>query len=320
MQEQPAQKECWSLCAEATMRSMTDFTGLFTRAQKYAVAAPPWAAHRLAYTEWGNSNSTNVLLCVPGVFRNSRDFDPLGRDLSEQGWRVVCLDLPGRGRSEWFADPAHYNPTQYLFDCASIIARLNATEICWLGTSLGGALGLTLAVHKGSPIKRLILNDVGIVTLPDAARALIASYAAADPTFGTLGELEAYLRKTYAAFGNLTDDQWKHMARHSQRDKAGRLGLAYDPRIGQQVICDMLELENPLFANAMNETLKKTWDQLPCPVLVLRGENSIVLPAETAARMAEKPGVTLNEFADCGHAPALMDAEQIAVVSNWLVS
>lgn len=299
-----------------------DLTGGFIRAQKYTISTPPSAAHRLAYVEWGNSNSTNVLLCVPGVFRNSRDFDPLARHLSEQGWRVVCLDLPGRGRSEWFDDPAYYNPTQYLFDCATMIARLDVSEICWLGTSLGGSLGLSLAAQKGSPIKRLILNDVGIVTLPAAARAYIATYAAADPTFDTLDELEAYLRKTYATFGNLTDEQWEHLALHSQRDKdGGKLGLAYDPRIGQQVICDMLELENIGFEKAVNAFLKNTWEkELQCPVLVLRGENSLVLPAETAAEMAKKPGVTLKEFAGCGHPPALMDAAQIAIVKKWLES
>lgn len=320
MSTQPVQKDFWSLCAESSLNVLPDefnpsgtWRGIMVRA-----AAGVSSAHRVKYVEWEGKGEKGTLICVHGVFRNSRDFDVIAQHLADRGWRVVCPDLPGRGSSDKLPNPAFYAPPQYALDCVALLARLDVERVSWLGTSLGGLIGLTLAAVADSPIERLILNDVGTEPLPKDARDHIKTYAAEDRSFDTVEELEAYLRRIYAAFGELTDAQWRHLAEHSQCSKAdGKLGVAYDVELGRQVIRDMAAFDNDAVRDAVRKALEASWQQVHCPALVLNGTESLVLSAGTAA-MAEKDGVTLKRFAGCGHAPALMNDEQIGVVRDWL--
>jgi len=262
--------------------------------------------HRLAYRDGGGSGPTVV--CAHGLTRTGRDFDRLAEALAPR-WRVVCPDMPGRGASDWLADPADYAYPQYLADMTALAARLDSDGVTWIGTSMGGLIGMMLAAQPGTPIRRLVLNDVGPF-IPKAALERIAGYVGRDPVFADLDGVEAHLRKVHAPFGPLCDADWRHMAEHGhRRDADGRLRLHYDPLIAH----------NLRAAALADVDLWAVWEQVRCPVLVLRGAESDLLLAETASRMARHgPGARVVEFAGIGHAPALMERTQIEVVAGWL--
>jgi len=262
--------------------------------------------HRIAYVEWGEPGAPAVI-CAHGLTRNSRDFDRLAAALSER-CRVVCPDLAGRGRSDWL--PAkQYTYPQYLADMTVLISRLDTADVDWLGTSMGGLIGMQLAAAANSPIRRLVLNDVGPF-IPKAALQRIGGYVGKDPHFASLDELEAYLRKVHAPFGPLSDQDWRHLALQSYRRREnGGFGLAYDPAIAEGYLASMKE----------DVDLWALWDKISCPVLVLRGATSDVLTAATAKEMQKHgPKAKVIEFAGTGHAPALVGEDQIAAVRDWL--
>jgi pimeloyl-ACP methyl ester carboxylesterase len=269
-----------------------------------------WGYHRVSYAEWGDVDSPRAIICAHGFTRNGRDFDFLAERLSA-GARVVCPDMPGRGRSDWLSGPPEdkgYNYSQYMLDATALIARLGVPEVDWVGTSMGALLGMMLAAQPGSPIRRLVMNDAGPF-IPKSVPARLAAYVGLDKDFRTSEEVEAYLRTIYAGFGDLTEQQWHHIARHSERRKPdGKLGLAFDPNIS-------LALKPPF----QDVVLWSLWDAVRCPVLVLRGENSEVLLPEVAEEMTRRgPKASVRVIPGCGHAPTLMSPEQITLVETWL--
>lgn len=266
--------------------------------------------HRLCYTEWGSVDAPRTVVCVHGLTRNGRDFDRLANALS-QHWRIVCPDVVGRGRSDWLANPAGYGYPQYLADMTALIARLDVTALDWIGTSMGGLIGMMLAAQPNTPIRRLVLNDVGPL-VPKAALERIAAYVGLDPRFDSIGDLEAYLRKVHAPFGALSDADWRHLSLQGYRRlEDGRFGLAYDPAIGQAFKLGPLE----------DVDMWAVWDAISCPVLVLRGALSDLLLPETAAEMSRRgPRASVVEIAETGHAPALMSVDQVAIVRDWLAA
>ncbi len=282
--------------------------------QGIAIAGQPEAAmlvahgwHRIAYAEWGNREAEHTVVCAHGLTRNGRDFDILAERLCGRA-RVICPDMPGRGRSEWLANPAQYSYPQYMLDVAALVARLDVPEVDWIGTSMGGLIGMMLAAQPNSPIRRLVINDVGAL-VPKESLERIGGYVGKDPTFDGPDDLEAYLRRIHEPFGDLTDAQWRHLARHAERQKpGGKLGLAYDPAIG-------LAFQGP-----MNDIdLWAVWERIRCPVMVLRGLDSDLLRHETAVEMTRRgPKAVLHEIPACGHAPSLMAEDQIALVADWL--
>ncbi|HEY0523660.1 MAG TPA: alpha/beta hydrolase [Stellaceae bacterium] len=272
--------------------------------------APHGGFHRVAYAEWPGPPGAPTLVCVHGLTRNGRDFDPLARALSER-YRVICPDVAGRGRSDWLAVPGDYGYPLYLADMAALLARLDVESVDWVGTSMGGLIGMMLAAQPGNPIRRLVLNDVGPF-LPKAALERIGSYVGKDPHFPDIAALEEYLRRIHAPFGPLTAEQWRHLAEHGWRhlpDGSG-VGLAYDPHIGDAFQGEMKDVD-----------LWPMWDAMRCPTLVIRGAESDLLRAEDAAAMTQRgPRATLAEFPGIGHAPALMAADQIAAVRDFLAA
>ncbi|MGH8613205.1 MAG: alpha/beta fold hydrolase [Gammaproteobacteria bacterium] len=264
--------------------------------------------HTLHYTEWGDPLNRNVLVCVHGLTRNGRDFDAIG-DALQQAYRVVCPDLPGRGRSSWLTHKADYGYPLYLQDLVALIARLDVEQLDWLGTSLGGLIGMFLAARPGNPIRRLLLNDVGPV-IPEAALDRIGKYVGRYPEFATLNELEGYLRTVHAGFGPLSDAQWQHLAAHShKRLPNGEYALCYDPAIGEA------------YRRNVNGAVEiwSVWDAIRCPVTVFRGSASdVLLPANTEEMQVRGPPTTVLEFGGVGHAPALMSEEQIDAVNTAL--
>lgn len=258
----------------------------------------------MAHGETGNP-AAPVVVCVHGLTRNGRDFDFLAEALAER-FLVVCPDLPGRGGSEWLADAALYQPASYVAALSHLLAAIGR-PIMWVGTSLGGICGMMLAAMPGSPITRMVLNDVGPF-IPAGAFRRIRDYLTTETTFSNLAELEAHLRIIHAPFGPLTDAQWAHLARHSARSLAdGRLALAYDPKTAEP-------FRNGPVADL---DLWPLWQSISCPILALRGEQSDLLTAETLARMVEK-GARAQIVPNCGHAPALMDAPSIGAIYAFL--
>jgi pimeloyl-ACP methyl ester carboxylesterase len=280
--------------------------------QRFLSVLGPSGFRRMAYVERGTSGEEwPDAVCVHGLTRNSRDFDELAIILAESR-RVVAVDVAGRGKSDWLPHLALYDFPLYLSDMAALLARMDVEAVDWVGTSMGGLIGMMLAAQPNSPIKKLVLNDVGPF-LSAAGLAKIGERLANLPSsFASLEEAEAYFRQAHASFGKLSDEQWRHMAIHSTREnEKGGLSLHYDPLIAQRF----------LSAPLVDVDLWGLWEKINCPVLVLRGEQSDLLSRETAEEMTRRgPKATLVEIPDCGHAPSLMDNFQIAVIKNWLES
>lgn len=283
----------------------------------------PSGFHRIAYLDWGNPASDHIVICVHGLARNARDFDALARDLSDR-CRVICMDVAGRGDSEWLADKGDYRFSTYMADAASLIARITTppepTRIDWVGTSMGGLIGMLLAAKPGSPIRRLVLNDVGPF-IPWSSLVRLKGYVGTRATFRSVGQAELHLRDACAQFGPLTDEQWRHLAEHSvEPTPEGEFRLRYDPNIGGAP-GGAPDLEFPLGPNFLSGIdLWATWRETRCPTLVLRGAESDVLSQDTVAQMrAMRPGVEALELPGVGHAPALMSYDQIAAVRGFLL-
>ncbi len=266
---------------------------------------------KLAYTEWGQKSGKPPVLCVHGLTRNARDFDDLAGELGRDRL-VVSADMAGRGGSDWLPHFDLYDFPLYMSDCAALMARLDAASIDWVGTSMGGLIGLFLAAQPNSPIRRLVLNDVG-AELGTVSLEIIRAYVSYQPNFPTIEEAEAHFRKVHAPFGQLTGAQWRRMAETSVRPRPeGGFTFHYDPKIGEKFVAATAGPPVPLWS---------FWDAVRCPSLIIRGQDSTLLLPETVAEMVKrKPGTQAEEIPGCGHAPALMDAHQMALVRDFLDS
>jgi pimeloyl-ACP methyl ester carboxylesterase len=268
----------------------------------------PQGFHRIAYWEWPGPQTRRAVICAHGLTRNGRDFDTLAAALSSE-CRVACPDIAGRGKSDWLGDPADYSYDVYRADLAALIARLDVDEIDWVGTSMGGIIGMSLAAEPRSPIRRLVLNDIGAVVAEEGI-ARIATYVGEDPSFPDLDALGKELRRIFPAFGPLSDAQWRHLATHSARRKPdGSFGFAYDPHIG-----DAFRAEPP-----KDVDLWSAYDAIRCPTLVLRGALSDVLRRTDAEAMTQRgPRARVLELPGIGHAPSLATPDQVATVRVFL--
>jgi pimeloyl-ACP methyl ester carboxylesterase len=276
----------------------------------------PHGLVRVAYTEWGSRDAQQVVVCVHGLTRNSRDFDFLARRLAAKGMRVVAPDLPGRGRSDWVTPATDYATPLYLATASAVIARTGAAEVDWIGTSLGGHVGMELAALEGAPIRRLILNDFG-ARISGSALQRIGTYLRTKRHFEDIPALEAHLRSIHEPFGKLTDAQWRHLAEHSAvKTDEGDYRQHYDTAIGRAFSWPLM----------VDIALWNVWEKVSCPTLVLRGEDSDLLHASTVREMlkrgaAGKKGlVRCVEVRECGHAPALMSDAQISIVEEFLAT
>jgi pimeloyl-ACP methyl ester carboxylesterase len=271
-------------------------------------ATSPSGTHQVAFADWGDPTAKRTVICCHGLTRNGRDFDALARRLAKDGYRVICPDVVGRGRSDWLTDPALYGYAQYIADMSALIAARNIAPVEWIGTSMGGLIGMFLAASPERPVRTLVMNDVGPF-LPRAAVERIAGYVGADLRLESIAAVEAYLRQVHAPFGPLTDAQWAHLATHGHRRRAdGSYGLAYDPAIGAK-----------LKEAVKDWDFREVWDKITCPTLVLRGALSDLLSADLAAEMTGRgPKADLVTFDGVGHAPALVAEDQIETIRRWL--
>jgi pimeloyl-ACP methyl ester carboxylesterase len=278
--------------------------------QQHVQCIGPSGLHRMAYTEWGDHHNPRVLVCVHGLTRNGRDFDALAEAMSAH-YRVICPDVVGRGKSSRLRDPAGYQIPQYVSDMVTLIARLGVERVDWVGTSMGGLIGMALASQDGTPIRKLLLNDVGPVITVEALQR-IATYVGADPTWPTFQDMLTYVKLISAPFGNLTEAQWWHLTETSVAQRPdGRWGFLYDPQIGTPFREAFVDKDIDLWP---------IYDQVRCPTLVMRGAESDLLTREVWLAMGERgPRAELLEIAGVGHAPMFLDEDQISVARNFLL-
>lgn len=257
----------------------------------------------LAFSDWGEGKRDRILMSVHGLTRQSRDFDFLSSHLKDQ-FRVIEVDLAGHGKSGWLANKSGYCIENFLRHIDALLDYRGISQMDWLGTGTGGLMGIILAARQVTPIRRLILNDIG----PSISASSIESFRTRfleQPVFSRLSEAEKYFRTTYAEIGPIEDAQWSDYVIHSvNREPGPSYILNYDPKV-----LDAFQPEN----------LWEVYENIQCPVLLLRGQNSRILDSETAKAMAERgPGATLVEIGNCGHAPSLMTQDQVETIKSWL--
>jgi pimeloyl-ACP methyl ester carboxylesterase len=268
------------------------------------------AGREIHFTEWGSPQAEPVI-AWHGLARTGRDMDPIAAQLATR-YRVICPDTLGRGLSQWSPEPEReYCLAFYERTAAELLGQLGITRCLWLGTSMGGAIGLRAAAGalRGC-ITRLVLNDIGPEIAP-AAEQRIRAYAGSPPAFATMAELEAYFRTVYKPYGWLPDAQWRALAETSMRRLPdGRVTPHYDPAMVQQ------------FVHHPGDYVQwAAWDALEIPVLVLRGESSDLLLPEVAEAMRSRgPRAVVATIAGCGHAPALNVPEQYALIERFFAA
>ena len=269
----------------------------------------PGGLHRIAYTEWGAKGNPQVVVCVHGLTRTGRDFDRLAGALADR-FRVVCPDMAGRGASDRLIDYRGYAIPQYVADCVTLIARLNVERVHWVGTSMGGLIGMMIAAAGAdSPIERLVLNDVGPV-LGRAGLERIGSFAGWQGEFPDFEAGVDYVSQVSSTFGPHTRDEWRELARHIVVERGGKWVLHYDPAITKATKEAM---------NAPAVDLWPLWDAIRAQTLVVRGAESDLLEASVALEMGQRgPKASLIEFDGVGHAPSLMHDDQIGAVRDFL--
>lgn len=272
----------------------------------------PSGFHELAYTDWGPVDDPRPIICVHGLTRQGRDFDYLAGALVAAGRRIICPDLPGRGRSAWLSKADDYALPQYCADMNALIARLGVREVDWVGTSLGGMIGMIMAGFSGSIVRKLVINDIGPFVTSSGLHRIGQYIGSMPPSFATLDDAEGYLRTVLAPYGRLADAHWRHLARHSVRWNEERACYA--------MLCD------PAIAKAFKSTwfyplnLWNYWEAIKAPVLVLHGAHSDLLSFDLTQEMKKRNRLaSVFSFDDCGHVPPLMAADQIDVVTRFLL-
>ncbi len=271
--------------------------------------------HRMAYWEWGDAANPRVLVCVHGLSRQGRDFDTLAQAMVDQ-YRVVCPDVVGRGQSDWLADPMGYAVPTYVSDMVTLLARLNATQLDWVGTSMGGLIGMALASLPGAPVRRLVLNDVGPAVRYEALQR-IGQYLGQPVRWATEEEAAEYLWSISQGFGPHSPEQWLALTRPQLKPAdEGGFKPHYDPAIAVP-----FRAITPELAAADEAQLWQAYDRLRSETLVLRGAVSDLLARETAIEMTQRgPRAQLVEFEGVGHAPTLVQPQQVEAVRSFLLS
>lgn len=280
-------------------------------AQRSVMCASPGGLHRMAYTEWGDKHNPHVVICVHGFTRTGRDFDYLARSLASR-YRVICPDIVGRGKSDWLQDKMGYGIPQFVSDMVTLIARLDVASVEWVGTSLGGMIGMVLAAQENTPISRLVLNDVGPRVAGESLRQM-RDYVGKAPDFASFEEADAYARPLCKPLGDHTEEQWRFLLEHvvHQRED-GRWEFVYDPGVADAFRLALLFPSIDLWS---------VYDQIRCPTLAIRGADSGFLRRDDWRMMAVRgPKARLVEIPSVGHAPTLISNYQIGLVKNFLLA
>ncbi len=282
--------------------------------------------HRIAYTEWGVKNPNRPpILCVHGLTRNGRDFDTLAGYLSEREQHVYCPDIVGRGDSDWLKNPLHYTYEQYIADMNAMISRMNVTQVDWIGTSMGGLIGMIMASLPNSPIRRLVMNDVG-PQIPVKAISRLAQYAGKDPQFQSFEEAKIYFKNILRDVGQMSESDWDRVTKNSIREiEPGKFatkldqGIKHSPAKSKLAWKLLLNPQKALEGTLFDVDLWQMWRKITCPVLVIHGSRSdLLLPNIIEKMRSIHPDTTVLEIPDAGHAPALLDPAHLKTIYDWL--
>lgn len=269
--------------------------------------------HSMAYWQWGNPANPRVLVCAHGLSRQGRDFDTLARAMAGE-YRVVCPDVVGRGRSDWLADPMGYAIPAYVADMVTLLARLDADTVHWVGTSMGGLIGLVLAATPGSPVSRLVLNDVG-PTIEAVSLARIGKFLGQPAHWADEDEAADALLAISQGFGPHSRAQWLALSRPQLQPDGAGFKPHYDPAIAVP-----FKLVTPELAAVGEAALWQAYERISCPTLLLRGATSDLLSPATAQAMTQRgPRARLVQWDGVGHAPTLVQPEQVQVVRDFLL-
>jgi pimeloyl-ACP methyl ester carboxylesterase len=259
-----------------------------------------------------------VLVCVHGLTRQGRDFDVLARAMCTD-YRVVCVDVAGRGESDWLPQPMDYAIPRYVADMVTVLARVNAETVHWVGTSMGGLIGIVLASLAPGPIQRLVINDIG-PALEAAALTRIGNYVGTAQTWATQDDAADYMWSNSRGFGPHTKEQWLALTRPMLRPIAasdgGGFRSHYDPSIAVP-----FRAATPEAAALGEAVLWHAYDAITCPTLLLRGAESDLLSEATALAMTQRgPRAALRQFGGVGHAPTLVAHDQVQAVREFLLA
>lgn len=269
----------------------------------------PWfnEHYTVGYRAYGDAANPNVLICVHGISRNARDFDTIGEALSDL-YYVIAIDMPGRGRSDWMNDKSHYGYPLYETVAGEVIAMTGAKSVDWIGTSMGGVIGMRVAAMEHSPIRKLVLNDIGPFIPAEGRRHNGRSFGL-DNRFSSEEEGIRWIRENRTAFGPFTDAEWQKFGRDSLRQLSDtEWGLDYDPGLA--------ETRSMGDYNAWDQ-----WERIACPVLCVWGLESVLLKADTVERMRTTgPKAKIHEVPGVGHCPGLVDGDQIQAVRQFLAA
>jgi len=298
----------------------------------YVMCASPAGTHRMAYWEWGDPDNDQVLLCVHGLTRTGRDFDRMAARLSRH-YRVVCPDVVGRGKSDWLLNGAGYVVPQYAADMLTLIARLQPGRLDWVGTSMGGLIGLALAgtlamsammrpprgasglaPEQTLKLGKMVLNDIG-PRLSFSGLSRIAQYVAEPMRFGSFELAVDYVRTISAGFGLHDQEGWEALTRHVFTQEGDQWVKHYDLRIAEP------------FADQSEQTVRKSeallwaaYESVASPILLVRGELSDLLTGEAAQEMLRRnPHASLLDVPGVGHAPTFRSDDQIDPVEAFLL-
>ncbi|THB72215.1 MAG: alpha/beta hydrolase [Gammaproteobacteria bacterium] len=263
----------------------------------------------VAYRSWGEQSNPNKLYCLHGVTRNCRDFDYLGASLSDD-YHVLCLDTIGRGQSSYFVDITNYIMPNVIAAVMNVIRATSSDTINLLGTSMGGLVAMGIAAGGSIPVAKLILNDVGPFVPVDLNRAISKHENLKPKHFANWDLAFAYHKKNYQSFGPMNDLQWEMFTRNGMRElDDGSFVYDYDPNIQKPI-------------DSFSESDFDVWhiyDQIKCPALVIRGQTSRALLPEVAQEMKQRgPMADLIEIPVTGHAPHLMNDEQVSIIRVFL--
>ena len=265
--------------------------------------------HKISYIDWGNPNCDKVIFCVHGLSRNAQDFDYLALELQDK-FRIIAIDIVGRGLSSWHEDKTMYNYANYVADCQYLLENLNISKVIWLGTSMGGIIAMQLFANNNNLIEKLILNDIGTF-LPGKALTRVTSYVSKKQEFVNLYDAQKALATKLQTFGISNKEHMQYLYEISiVKNNFGKYVFNYDPEI---IKTPNKSIELP------DIDLEYLWKNINIPVLLLRGKKSDIFLKQNAEEMKmSKINIDLVEFDNVGHAPALMDKMQIKVIKDWL--
>lgn len=264
--------------------------------------------HKISYLEWGDPNNDKVVVCVHGLTRNSYDFEDLGTLLA-QDYRVISIDMPGRGSSDWFANKNHYNYPAYIKDLVLFIKAMKLPSVYWVGTSMGGLLGMCLATYYPKYIKAMVINDVG-PEIPNRTLDRIRKYTGKEAVFDSFEEGQQFMKVIFKYCGVKDEVHWKRLAETSlMQGNDGKYRLNYDTGVSEKATRknrpEMLDLWY-------------LWKKVNCPVLLIHGAKSDILLSSTIEKMRRYREFDLHVVEEAGHAPALVYERDLEVIKEWL--